>query len=174
MTTQTESVSSQSPITVGEIRAWLTAELGRIKSDIENIYSITGGLEQSAARTDARLSALAEIAPIMQGVRERLALMEAQLKGHELRENDSDAVSELELEKFKRENDAAFNKIRVDFSAAVTEAVKPVAKDLGDLTKTVTDLDKKVMKVIVQVSIIAAVLAALGAKGLDFLLSLVK
>lgn len=174
MTTQTESASSQSPITVGEIRAWLTAELGRIKSDIENIYSITGGLEQSTARTDARLAALAEIAPIMQGVRERLTLMEAQLKGHELRESNSDAISELEFERFKRENDALLVKLRADIITATSDVVKPVAKDLTDLTKTVADLDKKVVKLVVQVSIFAAILAAIGAKALDFLLSLGK
>ena len=194
--------STQDPSTLGsfasviELRAYVQAEIERLKNDVDNLYKITSLTKEDEARRDERLSNFQRTVDGMSDKVNNLISMVDRLKAL-----DGDGlykVIEEEINSFKRElenadlrqqlSDAKNPTSLQSISNSLTELWKAHEQkqrndedssrtrdsEVKEMVKKLTELEKSFAEMKLRLTIIVSIAAFAVGKGLDLLLKFIS
>lgn len=148
-------------VQIHELRAAVTAEFNRFKSDIENIFA---RLNTNISRTDLTFEKVREIDPLLQQLRDRVTTMEVTMKSL------TGGVDDVDFEAYKRTVDRDIQAVKDAAVTAIENKLKPVLEKLESDRKELEQLRLKVNDLMVRWSIAIAVIVFFVSKGVDVLL----
>ena len=154
-------------VTVGELRAWFSTEITRIKTDIDTLYDRINFQAQQGALSSSKVH---ELDPLVQALRDRVVDLEARVR--QLADaGDEGIVTSLEFSEYKREID---NRIR-DFADTVSNRVtdkikadvKPITESLEADRKQLQELQTKVNGLIVKWAVAVSLISFVVGKIIE-------
>jgi hypothetical protein len=159
-----ESGITPSNVTVGELKAWFSTEISRIKSDIDTLYDRMNFQGQQGALSSAKVH---ELDPLVQALRDRVLTLEAQMRAVDAAGDDG-IVTALEFSEYKRELD---NKFR-DHSDALVQrvlenSITPLTKKLEEDRAKLQVLQEKVNGIIIKLAIATSVISFIAGKIIE-------
>lgn len=163
MTSPAASESGTNIVQIHELRAAVTAEFNRFKSDIENIFA---RLNANISRTDLTFSKVYEIDPILQSLRDRVTTMEATMKSL------TGGVDDVDFEAYKRTVDRDIQTVKDAVTTAIDNKIKPVLEKLEVDRKELEQLRMKVNELMVKWSFVIAGIVFALSKGVDTLVKI--
>jgi len=158
-----ESGSALGNVTVGELKAWFSTEISRIKLDIDTLYDRMTFQGQQGALSSAKVH---ELDPLVQALRDRVLTLEAQMRA--IDGAGDDIVTALEFSEYKRELDNKFREHSDDLVRRVLEnSINPLTKKLEEDRAQLNDLRDKVNGMIVKLAVFTSIIAFVAGKILE-------
>lgn len=159
-----------------ELRAWLQADVTRIKEDIDVIFE---RLKEVTKQADLAHAKAYEVAALMEKFQERMS--ELSITVGRLKQDNDNGVDEVDFIEYKRAVDkdlqavkdiltTNINGVKDSLTITIEAKLKPITDSIAVDRKELLDMREKLNALMIKWSIAVAAIAFVAAKGIDVVL----
>lgn len=150
-----------------ELRAWLQADVTRIKEDIDVIFE---RIKEVTKQADLAHAKSYEVAALLEKFQERMSDLTVAV-GRLKADNEADnGVDEVAFVEYKREVDTKMQAVKDSLTTTIETKLKPISDGIAEDRKELKEMRDKLNALMIKWSIAVAVIAFVAAKGIDILI----